>query len=84
MISKLGKEKNIRDLEYSRLLSQQNLVLVLLGTCVISILLIDELPSDFTGTTRGGLIFILVVAAIGFLVFWDKKLEDKANEIRNL
>ena len=83
MIDYKQKEKNIKDLEYNNLLSTQNIVLVLIGTAIISVFLIFQLPNNLN-ITKSDLLFFLVVAIIGVLLYYSKRLEEKLKEIKNL
>ncbi|MCX6748713.1 MAG: hypothetical protein NT076_03840 [Candidatus Pacearchaeota archaeon] len=83
MLDKKQKLKNIKDLEYNHLLSKQNVALVLIGTAIISIILIDKLPPE-VNLTKTNLILILFLVGIGILLYFSKKLEDKAKEIKRI
>ena len=83
MIDDKQKEKNIKDLEYNNLLSTQNIVLVLIGTAIISVFLIGQLPNNLN-ITKSDLLFFLVVVIIGVLLYYSKRLEEKLKEIKNL
>lgn len=80
-MSKVQKEKNIKDLEYNRILNVQNIWVILLGTAIISVLLTNTLP---LGTNKGDIIFLLGVSLIAVLIYYPRKLEEKAKEIRKL
>lgn len=75
------KLKNVKDLEYSRLLNNQNIILVLIGTFMISVFLIDKLPSNIS---RTDILLFLISSGIGFLIYYSKKLDEKLEEIKNL
>lgn len=81
MVSLKQKEKNIKDLEYNHLLNKQNIALILIGTAIISITLTEKLPLN---VTKADLLIFLFAVAVGFLLYFGRKLEDKANEIKNL
>jgi len=83
MIDGQQKEKNIKDLEYNNLLNNQNIMLVLIGTAIISVFLIDKLP-DSLNIAKPDLLFFLVVMIIVVLLYYSKKLEEKLYEIKNL
>ena len=83
MIDGQQKEKNIKDLEYNNLLNNQNIMLVLIGTAIISVFLIDKLP-DSLNIAKPDLLFFLVVMIILVLLYYSKKLEEKLYEIKNL
>lgn len=81
MVSKQDKEKNIKYLEYNLLLNKQNIILILVGTAIISITLSDKLPF---GLPKHGLIAILFLIGLIFLAYYSNKLEEKAQEIRSI
>ncbi len=81
MVDQKQKEKNVKDLEYNHLLNKQNISLVLVGTFIISVVLTEKLPLNFAKTD---LLVFLFASAIGLLLYFGRKLEDKANEINNL
>ena len=83
MIDGQQKEKNIKDLEYNNLLNNQNIMLVLIGTAIISVFLIDNLP-DSLNIAKSDLLFLLVVIIIVVLLYYSKKLDEKLDEIKNL
>ena len=73
--------KNIKDLEYSHILNKQNVFLVIFGTAIVSIILSEKFPEDMS---RWGMVLAFILAIILSLLYFSKKLEDKANEIRDL
>ena len=83
MISKEETEKNIKDLEYNRLLNKENIVLVLIGTAIISIILTEKLPESFR-VTKFELLFFMFIALIIILLYFGKKLDEKTEELKNL
>ena len=70
-------------MEYNNLLNNQNIMLVLIGTAIISVFLIDKLP-DSLNIAKPDLLFFLVVMIIVVLLYYSKKLEEKLYEIKNL
>jgi len=82
-INQEQKEKNIRDLEYNHLLNKQSIALVLLGTAIISVILISKLPEGIKLNKLELLISLSIALALVFQHF-SKKLEKKVEEIRNL
>jgi len=58
-------------------------MLVLIGTAIISVFLIDNLP-DSLNIAKSDLLFLLVVIIIVVLLYYSKKLDEKLDEIKNL
>ncbi|MBI3623696.1 hypothetical protein HY212_06490 [Candidatus Pacearchaeota archaeon] len=81
MISKDDKEKNVKDLEYNLLLHKQNIILILIGTAIISISLSDSLVF---GLPKIWLIVFLFLLGLIFLSYYSNKLEEKTQEIRGM
>lgn len=73
--------KNIKDLEYNRLLNNQNVFLIIFGTAIISTILSETIPEDLT---KGGLVLAFALAILLSLLHYGKKLEDKIKEIKNV
>ena len=76
-----SKLKNIKDLEYAHLLNNQNVFVIVLGTAIISTILSDALPE---GLTKWGLVLAFILMIILSLLHYSKKLEDKAEEIKEI
>ncbi len=83
MADEKDKEKNIKDLEYNHLLNKQNIFLGLIGTAIISVVLTEKIP-EILNVTKNELLLFLFAIAVGVLLYFGKKLEDKTNEIREL
>lgn len=83
MVTKKQKEKNILDLEYNHILNKQNILVILLGTAIISVAFIDSIPEEIR-VSRLELIFLFAATIIGVLIYFSKKLEDKVEEIEKL
>ena len=83
MVTKKQKDKNIKDLEYNHLLNKQSIALVLIGTAIISTLLVEKLPESL-GVDKVELLIFLFVVLLGVLSYFSKKLEDKLEEVRKL
>ena len=75
------KLKNIKDLEYDHILSNQNVFLIVFATIIISIVLSDKLPENLT---KWSLVLAFILLFIPVLLYSSKKLEDKINEIYNI
>lgn len=78
-----SKIKNIKDLEFSRTLSDQNIFLVLVGTLIISVLF-GDISHAFIQTTKSELIIVLTLFAILFYYLTSRKLNSTLNTIREL
>lgn len=81
MVSKKQITKNIKDLEYNHILNKQTTLLVLIGTAIISVFLIDRLPID---TPKLDIILFLFFVAIMSILYFDNKLKELKEEIKNL
>lgn len=75
------KLKNIKDLEYNHLLNKQNIISVIIGTAVISIVLSEKIPEGFS---KYGLIIALILTELFFLLHYSNKLEEKSQEIKEM
>ncbi|MBI4155551.1 hypothetical protein HY498_05730 [Candidatus Woesearchaeota archaeon] len=77
------KIKNIKDLEFSRTLSDQNIFLVLIGTLIISVLFAD-ISNLFIKTTKAELVIVLTLFALLFYYLTSRRLNSTLNTIKNL
>jgi len=75
------KLKNIKDLEYSHVLSKQNISLVLIGTAIIYIIFTEKLPMNFN---KIEMILPLILVGVVFIVYFSKKLEKIKEEIKEI
>lgn len=73
------KLKNIKDLEYNKILNQQNIVLVLIGTAIITVSLTNNLPQS-----KSDIIIFLILVVIFFIVYFSQKLDKIKKEIENI
>lgn len=85
-----NKDKNnvdkiilIAELEYSRILNNQNTLLGFFGAFLLTTVSIDEIPKDW-GITKSGIILIIVVIAVYSYIHFNKRLEKKLEEITKL
>ena len=72
--------KNLKDLEYNKTLGRENILLVLIGTSFISIFLT---PNEIIGIGKIWLIGAIIAVFILSIIFFDKKLRNIEEEIRN-
>jgi len=75
------KEKNIKDLEYNKILTNQSISLVIIGTSIITVMLSKEIPENIP---KLSLILFLALVGILFLLSFSNKLEKKLEEIKNV
>lgn len=73
--------KNIKDLEYNRILSRENILLVLIGTSLISVIFA---PQEIVGITRIWFTGVLIAGLIVSVIYFDKKLNKIKEEISSL
>ena len=81
MITEEQKIKNIKDLQYSNNLNKQNIILILIGTSLISILLTDQ---EKIPITKVYLILLLIIMGIIFILYFNKKLNKIIENIEKL
>lgn len=81
-MDKLDIKKNIHDLEYQHILNLQNLVLGIIGALMIGIILLDPLPSGWL--LKENIIFMLVIFAFIFFLYFRKRLRLKIDAIKRM
>ncbi len=77
-VSEEDKEKNVKDLEYNLLLNKQNIILILIGTAIISVTLSDIRP---LGLSKFLIVVILFLLGLVLLAYYSNRLEEKAQEM---
>ena len=75
------KLKNLKDLEYNKVLNHQNVFLVLIGTSMLTILVQDSLPSDLN---KGSLFMALILILILVIEHYNNKLNKIIDEIKEI
>lgn len=78
---KQGHIKNIKDLEYNRVLNRENILLVLVGTSLLSLILTEEIPFHIS---RWWLLAMLISIATLIIIVFNRRLSKILEEIRNL
>ena len=81
MIAEEQKIKNIKDLQYNNNLNKQNILLILIGTAIISVLLTDQ---EKIPTQKVYLISLLLLIGIMFILYFNKKLNKIIENIEKL
>ncbi len=72
--------KNIKDLEYANLLNKESIILVLIGTAVVSVILT---PHTVLNIAKIWLIAVLTAFFIVMTVLYNKRLNKIREEIQN-
>lgn len=75
------KKKNIRDLEYQNILNQKSISLVLIGTAIIYVLFVKELPFDFS---RLDFLILLLFFGVVLLIYFGDRLNKIKRSISRL
>ena len=85
MVDDANKTKNLMDLQYNRILSEQNIYLVFIGTLIVSSFFtnISKLYPGLTLTNRDVLIFLFFVGAFA-INYFSAKLNNLEEEIKNI
>ncbi len=81
-MDKTDIQKNIHDLEYQHLLNMQNIFLGFIGAVIITVLFLPQLPK--TSPPKEDLIFLLVILAVVFFLYFHKQLKEKIDIIRRI
>lgn len=74
-----GTKKNLCDLEYTKILNQYNMVMILIGTLIISVI-ISQIQQD----TKVMIIIIAIFLITFFKRIFDKQLEEIKLRIENI
>ncbi len=77
------KVKNLKDLEFNEVLNKQNIVIVLLGSAIISLSLIERVPST-TILKKSEIILFLILTGLYFLFYFKNRLDHIKQEIKSL
>lgn len=75
------KLKNLKDLEYNGLLNNQNIVLVLLGTLLISFSLTEV---TYLGMPKTEILVALATLGVLLILYFKKRLHRIMQDIRDL
>ena len=72
------KLKNIKDLEHNNLLNKQNIILILTGTAIISLLITKGIKDSVY------LIGLFILIGIFSIIYFNRKLKKIIQEISQL
>lgn len=80
------KLKNIKDLEYNRLLNLENILLAFIGAAIISVILIkpEDLPIQLQDIGKAQMLFYLALLIFIVFAFINAKLKQVTDEIKKL
>ncbi len=85
-MNKEDKLKNLKDLEYSRILNLENIILAFIGGAIISIILLkpEDLPTGLQNLKKSQMLMFLVLSIFFIVGVINYKLKQISDEIKEL
>jgi undecaprenyl pyrophosphate phosphatase UppP len=81
-MNKNAIRKNIKDLEYQTILNLQNIVLGIIGTAIVSLLFVQEIPKNWP--SKENIIFTLIFMGLIFFFYFNKRLNEIISHIKRI